>query len=540
MADIKWSAFPNGGAMVTGDQLVGLRSGANTRLTPVIPAQVQQSAFNFAALGGSSNAFTVTLTPAVTALTDGMIVTFYSGAKFNTIAAPTLSVNGLTPVTIVCWSGGLAPNDITTATEYLCIYNLTDNVFQLINPSISSANTFEVQANGYNYAPDTGVANAYIANILPAQISSINGGFFIVMQVLNTNTTASTITVNGTTKNIVTGAGAPLSAGALVANATAFLIYNASYGAFVLLNPASGAVLLAPSGAQTITGFGLTAPSLTAGDLTISGDSLSNASTTVPTSFLTAIPTASYITGFLFGSTVDAVSGITAGSNGAQFANNGSVSSLSVMGYDINNNGLSSSINLIATEATTVGTFSALTLAGAELGKIAFWGTNDTQYTAGPTIIAKNVVATTAAGSPQTSLTFNLAQTGGAPSPALVLSMTGGTGTTHLATFKRNIATAPGASQSAALIVGTAFQNTLGYDVVLTVYLSVTAATSASILLGVGTTTTPTQQTIVNGFTTAIEQIVPVTIYLPAAYYAKLSTSGTITQTISGQQIMPV
>jgi hypothetical protein len=102
MADIKWSAFPNGGAMVTGDQLVGLRSGANTRLTPVIPAQVQQSAFNFAALGGSSNAFTVTLTPAVTALTDGMIVTFYSGAKFNTIAAPTLSVNGLTPVTIVC------------------------------------------------------------------------------------------------------------------------------------------------------------------------------------------------------------------------------------------------------------------------------------------------------------------------------------------------------------------------------------------------------------------------------------------------------
>lgn len=280
--------------------------------------------------------------------------------------------------------------------------------------------------------------------------------------------------------------------------------------------------------------------SLTAGDLTISGDSLSNASTTVPTSFLTAIPTASYITGFLFGSTVDAVSGITAGSNGAQFANNGSVSSLSVMGYDINTNGVSSSINLIATEATTVGTFSALTIAGAELGRIAFWGTNDTQYTAGPTIIAKNVVATTAAGSPQTSLTFNLAQTGGAPSPALVLSMTGGTGTTHLATFKKNIATAPGVSQTAALAVGTAFQNTLGYDVVLTVYLSVTAATSASILLGVGTTTTPTQQTIVNGFTTAIEQIVPVTIYLPAAYYAKLSTSGTITQTISGQQIMPV
>jgi hypothetical protein len=41
MADIKWSAFPSGGAIQSGDQLVGLRAGANVRLTaPLFGSQV--------------------------------------------------------------------------------------------------------------------------------------------------------------------------------------------------------------------------------------------------------------------------------------------------------------------------------------------------------------------------------------------------------------------------------------------------------------------------------------------------------------------
>ena len=103
-----------------------------------------------------------------------------------------------------------------------------------------------------------------------------------------------------------------------------------------------------------------------------------------------------------------------------------------------------------------------------------------------------------------------------------------------------SLTTAPPVSASSTLAVGTAYQNTLGHDIVLTVYLSVTAATTASILLGVGTTTTPTQQTIVSSLTTAAIVVIPVTIYLPNNYYALLSTSGTITQTISGQQAMAV
>ena len=41
MAEIKWSAFQNGGAIQAGDQIVGLRAGANIRLNaPVFDQQV--------------------------------------------------------------------------------------------------------------------------------------------------------------------------------------------------------------------------------------------------------------------------------------------------------------------------------------------------------------------------------------------------------------------------------------------------------------------------------------------------------------------
>lgn len=103
-----------------------------------------------------------------------------------------------------------------------------------------------------------------------------------------------------------------------------------------------------------------------------------------------------------------------------------------------------------------------------------------------------------------------------------------------------SITTAPPASASSSLILGTAYQNTLGYDVVVTVYISVTAATAGSLLLGVGPSSTPTQQTIVSALTVAAVTIIPVTIYLPSNYYALLTTGGTITASISGQQAMPV
>jgi len=86
-----------------------------------------------------------------------------------------------------------------------------------------------------------------------------------------------------------------------------------------------------------------------------------------------------------------------------------------------------------------------------------------------------------------------------------------------------------------SLAAGTAFHNTLAYDVVITIYLSITANTSGVVVFGVGTTVTPTQTTLITGLTNT--GIVPIRAKIPAGYYALLSISGTITDTIAGQYL---
>jgi hypothetical protein len=237
MADIKWSAFPNGGAMVTGDELVGLRSGANTRFTPVIPTQVQQSVFNFAAATGTNDAFVVNLSPAVTSLTDGLLVSMNSGSLSNLTTTPTLKINALAPVAITTFAGSAAPGDIQTNSSYIFIYDASNNKFELINPSTTTADTFQVQSNGYSYALDSGVVNAYVANILPEQLVT-QSGLQIVMTPINTNTGASTLTVNGATHPIVLSNGDALSGGEILINKIYIFIYSSALTSYVLINSA--------------------------------------------------------------------------------------------------------------------------------------------------------------------------------------------------------------------------------------------------------------------------------------------------------------
>ena len=135
-------------------------------------------------------------------------------------------------------------------------------------------------------------------------------------------------------------------------------------------------------------------------------------------------------------------------------------------------------------------------------------------------VVANSGPIVAAVGS-DTAIALNLNSKGGSP---IVLNS--------------SLATTPANSASASLSVGTAYQNTAAYDVVVTVYLIISGASSGSLLLGVGSTITPSQQTIVNSSSTNGYLAIP--IYIPAGYYAKLSTSGTITATISGQMTMAV
>lgn len=93
--------------------------------------------------------------------------------------------------------------------------------------------------------------------------------------------------------------------------------------------------------------------------------------------------------------------------------------------------------------------------------------------------------------------------------------------------------TNPGTSSlPETLTLGTAYQNTHGYDVMMVVYLNITVNAGGNVKCGVGPTNTPGQQTLLTGLTAL--GFFPVSFYLPAGYYALITA--TVTATITGQQ----
>lgn len=79
--------------------------------------------------------------------------------------------------------------------------------------------------------------------------------------------------------------------------------------------------------------------------------------------------------------------------------------------------------------------------------------------------------------------------------------------------------------------LGTAIQNTLGYDIIVNVGILVSSATTATIVMGVGPTSTPTKDTVIPSFTTAVIGLFGLTAYVPAGYYLLIDKTGTISLT---------
>jgi hypothetical protein len=80
-----------------------------------------------------------------------------------------------------------------------------------------------------------------------------------------------------------------------------------------------------------------------------------------------------------------------------------------------------------------------------------------------------------------------------------------------------------------SLVVGTALQNTSLYPILVNVSMDVTAATGAVILVGVGSTNTPTAQAVTASLTVAASTHFGFSFVVPAMFYAKVTTTGTIT-----------
>jgi hypothetical protein len=124
----------------------------------------------YVAGGGTAQAQTVTLSPAVTSLVTGLYVAWKPTAA-NTAGAPTLAVNGLATTTITkCGTTALQANDIITAAVAYAIYDGTE--FQLLNPQAVACGTSTLNksgtyaANNALYAIGAGTTIGATANIV--------------------------------------------------------------------------------------------------------------------------------------------------------------------------------------------------------------------------------------------------------------------------------------------------------------------------------------------------------------------------------------
>jgi hypothetical protein len=95
------------------------------------------------------------------------------------------------------------------------------------------------------------------------------------------------------------------------------------------------------------------------------------------------------------------------------------------------------------------------------------------------------------------------------------------------------IATVPPSSHTAtvafgSLTSGTPKQNTLGYDILLNISVTITvAAVAGTIVLGVGSTSTPTTDAVTG--TISVATVVSFSAIIPANYYVSVTTTGTLT-----------
>lgn len=207
----------------------------------VTAQQVQRNTFNFAVTTGATDAYVVDLSPSVVSMTDGLTV-IMTANHTNTTINPTLQTNSMPATDIVVWSGNLVPGDIVEDSTYILVYNLNDDQFVLINPSVSTANTFLVQNNFYNYGLDGGPgSNTYEVDLIPAPLDPLTPGTPVYAQIFagHTNTGASTLTLNGDTAPIVDMLGNPLVGGEIIGGGLSVFVYSDNYNSFVILNPAS-------------------------------------------------------------------------------------------------------------------------------------------------------------------------------------------------------------------------------------------------------------------------------------------------------------
>ncbi len=166
---------------------------------------------------------------------------------------------GLLVLTVKAGAAATTGSQTTPAadTGYIPLYVVTvangqtqitaPNIVQAPGAPLSQSLLPALQNGSTTYGIDTGTANAYAVNLSPP-IPAYADGMGLRVKIANSNTSASTLNVNGLGAiNIYGLAGSALQGGELPAGGTAKFVYRAAANQFVLLSCTGGALQVAPA-----------------------------------------------------------------------------------------------------------------------------------------------------------------------------------------------------------------------------------------------------------------------------------------------------
>lgn len=197
--------------------ITGSVGGSEIAAGGVNATHVTPGAYFNAVAAGASNAYSVTLSPAPSALVDGLWFSFR--ANHANTGAVTVNVNGLGAKAVVRPDReALRGGEITNGQEVWVQYD--GSQFQMVSPrSLPSA----------LYAADTGTANAYAITLPGVSVSALSQltGVQVAFKATAANTGAATLAVNGLAATAITKKGATaLSANDILSGQVVSVVYD--------------------------------------------------------------------------------------------------------------------------------------------------------------------------------------------------------------------------------------------------------------------------------------------------------------------------
>lgn len=163
----------------------------------------------FPTVTAGSEYFVITITDAATGLLNEIInVPYRSGDTLGSVSYPL--ERGQEGTTALNWSANDVVAELWTAGQ-------CETMVQAV----------EAQAQSYNYALDTGSANAYVCALTPT-LSAPVAGMPIRVKIANSNTNASTLNPGPGAAPIIDQNGAALTGGELVAGSIQTFMWNAA------------------------------------------------------------------------------------------------------------------------------------------------------------------------------------------------------------------------------------------------------------------------------------------------------------------------